>query len=99
MECARYRGRRDTPDEAPRLGHWGDFAVTDSGLYLMDTDHNPDPAIFFYDFLHRQLTPILTLADLDDSWDADLSRLRSGKFLLFGRATAASSITMVEYQQ
>jgi Tol biopolymer transport system component len=85
--------------EAPRLGHWGDFAVTESGLYLMDGDHNPDPAIFFYDFLHRQLTPVLTLPDLHDSWDANLSCLRSGKFLLFGRATSASSITMVEYSK
>jgi Tol biopolymer transport system component len=83
--------------EAPRLGHWGDFAVTDSGLYLMDTDHDPDPAIFFYDFPHRQLTPILTLPDLHDSWDSNLSCLRSGKFLLFDRATSASSITMAEY--
>ena len=86
--------------EAPRLGHWGDFAVTDSGLYLMDTDHKPDPAIFFYDFLHRRITPVLTLPDLHDSWDANLSCLRSGKFLLFGRAAAeTSSITMVDYQQ
>lgn len=36
--------------DALHLGYWGAFALTDSGIYFLDADSAPLPAILFYDF-------------------------------------------------
>ena len=42
------------------LGYWGNFAVTDNGLYLVDADAKGGPAIMYYNFQTQRLSPILT---------------------------------------
>jgi Tol biopolymer transport system component len=41
-------------------GYWGHFAVTDNGLYLVDSDAKDGPAIMYYDFQTRRLSSVLT---------------------------------------
>lgn len=84
---------------APHLGYWGHFAVTDTGVYVLDTDYRPGPTILFYDFRRRELTPVLTLPEHPVPRAANLAASRDGKLLLFAQRKVTSSITMVDYAQ
>jgi Tol biopolymer transport system component/DNA-binding winged helix-turn-helix (wHTH) protein len=81
---------------APHRGYWGHFAVTDTGIYLLDTDAVPKPTIMFYNFQTKRLTPVLQLEDIPGSWSANLAASRDGRTALFSQSTRHSSITMAE---
>jgi Tol biopolymer transport system component len=85
--------------EAPHLGYWGYCAVTDAGIYLLETEKAGGPSIQFYDFQSRRLKPVMTLREDPLPWGANLTASRDGKTLLFAEYKVTSSITMVEYQQ
>jgi hypothetical protein len=46
----------------PQVSYWGHWAVTESGLYLLDADAEPRPTIEFYSFATRRITPVLSAA-------------------------------------
>jgi Tol biopolymer transport system component len=89
-------GPEERITEGLHLGYWGDFAVTETGLYLLDVDVNPGPTILYYDFQTRQLTPVLRLKQNPIPWSANLAASRDGRTLLFTEGDSNSSITMVE---
>jgi hypothetical protein len=81
-------------------GYWGHFAVTDAGIYLLDVDATPRPTIMYYNFLTRQLTPVLELEEHPYPWIANLSAPRDGLTLVFTQQVPQSEIIMVEnFQQ
>ena len=45
----------------PQVSYWGHWAVTESGLYLLDADAEPRPTIEFYSFATRRIKPVLSL--------------------------------------
>jgi hypothetical protein len=45
----------------PQVSYWGHWAVTESGLYLLDADADPLPTIEFYSFAIRRITPVLSI--------------------------------------
>jgi Tol biopolymer transport system component/DNA-binding winged helix-turn-helix (wHTH) protein len=98
-------GEEQRLTEAPHLGYWGYFAVTDAGIYLLDTEtaNGSEKAggatIQFYDFHSRRLKPVMTLREDPLPWGANLTASRDGKMLLFAEYKVTSSITMVDYQQ
>jgi Tol biopolymer transport system component/DNA-binding winged helix-turn-helix (wHTH) protein len=47
--------------DALHKGYWGHFAVTDAGLYLLNSEAAPKPALMFYNFQTHLLTPVLQL--------------------------------------
>jgi Tol biopolymer transport system component/DNA-binding winged helix-turn-helix (wHTH) protein len=77
-------------------GYWGHFAVTDAGIYLLDSDAVPKPTIMFYNFQTKRLTPVMQLEDIPLPWAANLAASRDGRTLLFAQATSHSSLTMAE---
>ena len=89
-------GKEEQLTAAPHKGYWGHFAVTDTGIYLLDSHAAPKPAIMFYNFQTKRLTPVLQLEDLPVSWTANLAASPDGRTVLFSQATRHSSITMVE---
>ena len=89
-------GKEEQVTAAPHKGYWGHFAVTDTGIYLLDSNAAPKPAIMFYSFQTKRLTPVLQLDDLPVSWSANLAASPDGRTVLFSQATRHSSITMVE---
>ena len=49
-------GREQHIAEAPHRSLWGDFDVSDAGLYFIDSSTEPGPTVFFYQFRdHRVL--------------------------------------------
>ena len=54
------------PDK-PQVFYWGHWAVTQTGLYLLDADAEPRPQIDFYNFTTRRIAPVLTF-DKKAAW-------------------------------
>ena len=81
---------------APRLGNWGNFAVSETGLYLLDDDVMPRPTIEFYNFQTRKLTPVIRLEHSGHAWAPGLDASRDGRTVLFVQWEPQASIAMVE---
>ena len=81
---------------ALRAGYWGAWAVSETGIYLIDNDVLPRPTIEFYDFRTRRLTAVMQIeySPLDD--DPSLDASRDGRIVLFAQYQPQSSIAMVE---
>jgi dipeptidyl aminopeptidase/acylaminoacyl peptidase len=80
----------------PQLIYWGHWAVTQDGLYLLNTDAKPRPTIEFYSFATRRFTPVLTLEKQPSQWQPSLSASRDGRTLYYSQRDPQSSITLVE---
>jgi hypothetical protein len=46
-------GEEQRVTDALHKFYWGHFAVTDAGIYLLDSDTAPKPTIMFYSFQTR----------------------------------------------
>jgi len=82
--------------DALHKGYWGHFAVTDAGIYLLNSDAAPRPTIMFYNFQTKLLTPVLQLGENPVPWMANLATSRDGRTVLFAQGSGHSSITMAE---
>jgi Tol biopolymer transport system component/DNA-binding winged helix-turn-helix (wHTH) protein len=82
--------------DAPRIGDWGNWAVSENGLYLLEDDILPRPTIEFYNFKTRKLTPVISLEHSALQWAPGLDASRDGRTLLFVQFQPQSSLAMVE---
>jgi Tol biopolymer transport system component len=76
-------------------GYWGHFAVTDAGLYLLNSESVPKPMLVFYNFQTRRLTPVLQLEDSLHGLP-NLAASRDGRIVWFAHGAWQSSLTMAE---
>jgi Tol biopolymer transport system component/DNA-binding winged helix-turn-helix (wHTH) protein len=81
----------------PQVSYFGHWAVTESGLYLLDADAEPRPAIEFYSFATRRITPVLSLENSPSDWQPSLSASRDGRTLFYTQYDPQSVIKMVEH--
>jgi len=78
-------------------GYWGHFAVTDKGIYLLDSDAKGGPAISYYDFQHRHLSSVFTLKQSLVDFYPNLAASRYGRTLLYAQVGFQyNNISMVE---
>jgi Tol biopolymer transport system component/DNA-binding winged helix-turn-helix (wHTH) protein len=89
-------GEEQHVTDIPHRGYGGHFAVTDDGLYLIDSDSEPGPSIVYYDFQTQRSRPVLTLKQDPVAWSSNLAASRNGRILFFAQGESTSSITMVE---
>jgi Tol biopolymer transport system component len=80
----------------PQVSYWGHWAVTESGLYLLDADAEPRSAIEFYSFATRRITPVLSLEKSPSPWLPSLSASRDGRTVFYTQSDPQSVIKMVE---
>ena len=92
-------GAEQRVTDAPHRGYWGYFAVTDQGIYLLDTDAPPRPTVMYYSFQTKRMAPVFQIAEHPLSWNTGLSASRDGRTVLFTQYLPAGSITMVENLQ
>lgn len=80
------------------IGYWGNFAVTEKGLYLVDTDAEPGPSIMYYAFRTRHLTRVLTYRAGQHAvpWVANLGASPDGQTIFFAQGTSKSWIALAE---
>jgi Tol biopolymer transport system component/DNA-binding winged helix-turn-helix (wHTH) protein len=84
---------------APHRGFWGHFAVTEPGIYFVDSDAETGLTVMFYDFHSHRQKAILTLKDDPLPWTASLAASRDGRTLLFVQSKQVSSINAIEHFQ
>jgi Tol biopolymer transport system component/DNA-binding winged helix-turn-helix (wHTH) protein len=89
-------GAEEHVTDALHRGYWGHFAVTETGIYLLDANAAPRPTIVYYSFLTRRLTPVLQLEEHPLPWMANLSASRDGRTLIFTQWIPQSSVIMAE---
>src|SRR5882757_4041543 len=80
----------------PQVTYWGHWAVTESGLYLLDVDAEPRPTIEFYSFATRRITPVLSLENKPSDGQPSLSASRDGRTIFYTQYDPQSVIKMVE---
>ncbi|RZU43456.1 winged helix-turn-helix domain-containing protein [Edaphobacter modestus] len=80
----------------PQVSYFGHWAVTESGLYLLDADAEPRPTIEFYSFATGRITPVLSLEKSPSDWQPSLSASRDGRTLFYTQYDPQSVIKMVE---
>jgi hypothetical protein len=79
------------------LGYWGNYAITENGLYLVDADAKGGPALMYYEFQTRRLSPILTFEKNPVPWEPNLSASRDGRSLFYAQVEFENNmISMVE---
>ncbi len=85
---------------APHLGYWGDVAVTDEGIYFLDSEVSGGPTIEFYAFQTKAIEKVFTFAKDQSAipWVANLSASRDGRKIYFVQGTTKSSIVMAEFR-
>ncbi len=81
----------------PQVSYWGHWAVTESGLYLLDADAEPRPTIEFYNFATRRIARVLSLEQKPSDWQPSLSASRDGRTVFYTQFDPQSAIKMVEY--
>lgn len=87
--------------DALHVGYWGDFAVTEDGLYFIDSDAETGPSIMYYAFRTRRLTRVLTYSAGQHAvpWVANVGASRDGRTIFFAQGTSKSWIVLAENLQ
>jgi len=79
------------------LGSWGNFAVTERGLYFVNSEAKGGAALLYYNFQTRSLSSVVTLKDPPVIFLPNLAASRDGRTLFYARSGFESNmILMVE---
>jgi Tol biopolymer transport system component/DNA-binding winged helix-turn-helix (wHTH) protein len=82
--------------EALHLGDWGNFTVTETGLYLVDSSTEPGPTILYYNFQNRRMNPVIMLKQNALEGTSNLSSSRDGRTIVYAQHECKGSILMAE---
>lgn len=89
-------GEEQQVTDALHKGYWGHFAVTDAGLYLLNSEAAPKPTLMFYNFQMHLLTTVLQLEGPSPG-APNLAASRDGQTLWSTQQPARhSSVAMAE---
>jgi Tol biopolymer transport system component/DNA-binding winged helix-turn-helix (wHTH) protein len=80
----------------PQVGYWGHWAITKTGLYLLNMDAEPRPSIEFYNFASRHTSHALTFDKQPDLLEPSLSATADGKTIYYTQYDRQSVIKMME---
>lgn len=81
----------------PQPGFWGHYGVAATGLYFLDNDADPHPAIEFYDFGTQKISTVFTLDERPARLQPSLSVSADGKTIYFAQYDRQSVIKMMEF--
>jgi Tol biopolymer transport system component/DNA-binding winged helix-turn-helix (wHTH) protein len=82
--------------EAPHLGDWGHFAVTEYGLYVVDRSTEPGPTVLYYDFQNRHIIPVTMLKEIVPFGASNFASSRDGRTIIYAQFEGRGSILMAE---
>jgi len=83
----------------PQRTYWGHWAVTRTGLYVLNAEAEPRPRIEFYDFATRDTRPVLALENQPAYLQPSLSATPDGKTLYYALSDSQSVIKLMDFQQ
>ena len=81
---------------APRISYGANWAVSETGLYVLESEGVPRPTIEFYDFKTQRLVPVISLEHSARPLYAGVHASRDGRTVLFVQWNPQNSIAMVE---
>ncbi|MGD0629011.1 MAG: winged helix-turn-helix domain-containing protein [Terracidiphilus sp.] len=82
--------------DKPQSGYWGHWAVTRTGLYLLNAEAAPRPTIEFFDFATHRTSPVLTLDKQPLRWFPSLSATADGRTIYYTQWDRQNVIRMME---
>ena len=82
--------------DKPQVVYWGHWAVTKTGLYLLNREADAAPRIEFYDFATRHISPVLTLEKRPLRLCPSLSATADGRTIYYTQYDRQSVIKMME---
>jgi Tol biopolymer transport system component/DNA-binding winged helix-turn-helix (wHTH) protein len=85
--------------DKPQVGYWGHWAVTKDGLYLLNTDAEPRPAIEFYRFATHHITPVFTFEMQPVRQQHALSGTADGRTIYYTQYDRQSVIKLMEFSR
>ena len=85
--------------DKPQSGYWGHWAVTRTGLYLLNAEAAPRPTIEFFNFATHRTSPVLTLDKQPLRWFPSLSATEDGRTIYYTQWDRQSVIRMIEFPQ
>jgi hypothetical protein len=101
----RAKNRRSPGTEAARSWshttseRWGQFAVTQDGIYLIDSWAEAGPTLVYYDLRTRHTTSVLVLKESPKHGSSNLTATRDGRIVLYVQEERHGSILMAEKTQ
>jgi len=78
------------------LGYWGAFAVSEKGIYFVDSVAKPRPTICYYDLRTRRTNAVLPVERFIWPGIPTLTASRDGRKVLFVQAEGATQIYLAE---
>jgi Tol biopolymer transport system component/DNA-binding winged helix-turn-helix (wHTH) protein len=85
--------------DKPQVGYWGHWAVTRSGLYLLNVDAEPKARIEFFPFATQRSVPVLTLEKKPIPLQPSLSATADGNTVYYTQFDWQSAIKMMEIER
>jgi hypothetical protein len=85
--------------DKPQVGYWGHWAVTQAGLYVLNTDAEPRPTLEFYRFATRRISPVLTLEKQPARQHPSLSATADGRTVYYTQYDRQSVVKMMEFSR
>ena len=82
--------------DAPHLGDWGQFAVTQDGIYFLDSWAEAGPTLVYYDLHTQHTSRVLVLKGSPKSWNSNLTSTRDGRIVFYVLEETHGSILMAE---
>ena len=83
----------------PQVLYWGHWALTQTGIYVLNADAEPKGRIEFYDFATRRTWPVLSLERRPAYLQPSLSATPDGKALFYTQMDRQSVIKMMEFSK
>jgi Tol biopolymer transport system component/DNA-binding winged helix-turn-helix (wHTH) protein len=75
---------------------WGDWDVTETGIYFLNVDASPRPAVDFYDFTSRQSSTVFSLSQQPIGRNPGMSASRDGRTIFYNQQDQTSTITIAD---
>jgi Tol biopolymer transport system component/DNA-binding winged helix-turn-helix (wHTH) protein len=82
--------------DRPETWYWGDWDVTQAGLYFVDVDVSTPPSIKFYDFRTRTSKTVFQTEGQIDPHEPRFGASRDGRTFLYAEHDQNSTIMIVE---
>ena len=92
-------GQEQRITNEPESPYWGDWDVTEAGLYFLDIGASPRPAIEFYDFKSRGITKSFQLEEQPEGYHPGIGASRNGRNVFYNQSDVNATIKIVEYFQ
>ena len=78
------------------LAYWGAFAVSEHGIYFLDSDAAPRPAVYYYDFKTARPKLVFSLDRMPLPNNPSITASRDGRTILLAQLERKTHVNLAE---